>query len=249
MSANALLGHFGLAEVSALTLEQGLSAGQGASIAARAGLSAQTIDGMTFAALAPHARFMIAPSARYFCPSCAETPAIGRRDAALPWTFWCSVHGVRLRAREKRPMESFLPESVLERLDPLARRGAARLAAWAEDRDPMGETGSATVPDVLRFLTAFLSSPVAAVPGGAAAPFAGSAPRQPCLSNSADRATGPARCRAGIQSLRARSRQAGSTGARRSRARLAVAELRFGGRRGAPDRKPRRARRSGAGSG
>jgi hypothetical protein len=35
-------------------------------------------------------------------------------------------------------MERFLPESVLERLDPLARRGAARLAAWAEDRDPIG---------------------------------------------------------------------------------------------------------------
>ena len=114
---------------------------------------------MTFATLAPDARFMIAPSARYFCPSCAETPAIGRKDAALPWTFWCSVHGVRLWAREKRPMESFLPESVLERLDPLARRGAARLAAWAEDRDPIGGTGSATVPDLLRFLTASYRRP------------------------------------------------------------------------------------------
>lgn len=154
LSANALLAHFGLAGVSALTLEQGLSAGQGASIATRAALSAQMIDGMTFAALAPHARFMIAPSARYFCPRCAQTPLIGRKDAALPWTFWCSTHGVRLWAREKRPMESFLPESVLERLDPPARRGAARLAAWAEDRDAMGERGAPSVPDLLRFLTA-----------------------------------------------------------------------------------------------
>jgi len=159
MSANALLAHFGLAGFSALTLEQGLSPGQGALIAARAGLSAQTIDGMTFAALAPHARFMIAPSARYFCPSCAKTPAIGRKDAALPWMFWCSVHGVRLWAREKRPMESFLPERVLERLDPPARRGAARLAAWAEDRDAIGETGAPTVPDLLRFLTASYRRP------------------------------------------------------------------------------------------
>jgi hypothetical protein len=159
MSANALLAHFGLAGFSALTLEQGLSAGQGASIATRAGLSAQMIGGMTFAALAPQARFMIAPSARYFCPSCAKTPAIGRKDVALPWMFWCSVHGVRLWAREKRPMESFLPESVLERLDPLARRGAARLAAWAEDRDPTGETGAPTVPDLLQFLTASYRRP------------------------------------------------------------------------------------------
>ena len=51
-------------------------------------------------------------------------------------------------------MGSFLPESVLKRLDPLARRGAARLTAWAEDRDPLGETGSPTVPDLLQFLTA-----------------------------------------------------------------------------------------------
>ena len=153
MSANALLAHFRLAGFSALKLEQGLSPGQGALIATRAGLSARTIDNMTFAALAPHARVMIAPSARYFCPSCAQTPAIGRKDAALPWMFWCSVHGVRLWAREKRPIESFLPERVLERLDPPARRGAARFVAWAEDRDAIGETSAPTVPELLRFLT------------------------------------------------------------------------------------------------
>ncbi|WP_164479471.1 TniQ family protein [Methylocystis rosea] len=152
LSASALLDHFGLAGVSPLTLEQDLSAGQGALIAARAGLSASTIDAMTFATLAPHARVMIAPSARYFCPLCAQTPAIGRKDAALPWTFWCSVHGVRLRGRDKRPMQSFLPESVLERLDPLARRGVARLAAWAEERDAVGEIDP-PVPELLRFLT------------------------------------------------------------------------------------------------
>ena len=88
-----------------------------------------------------------------FLPALRQTPAIGRKDAALPWTFWCSVHGVRLWARDKRPMESFLPESVLERLDPLARRGAARLAAWAEDCDAVGEIDPPTVPELLRFLT------------------------------------------------------------------------------------------------
>lgn len=154
LSTSALVAHFGLAGSSAPTLEKRLSTGQGALIAARTGLSASSIDAMTFATLAPHAHFMIAPSARYFCPCCAKTPAIGRKDAALPWTFWCSAHGVRLWAREKRPMQSFLPESVLDRLDPLARRGAARLAAWAEDRDSIGEQGLPTVPDLLQFLTA-----------------------------------------------------------------------------------------------
>jgi hypothetical protein len=154
LSASALVAHFGLAGSSAPTLEKGLSVGQGALIAARTGLGESSIDAMTFATLAPYARFMIAPSARYFCPRCAQTPAIGRKDAALPWTFWCSAHGVRLWARERRPMERFLPESVLERLDPLARRGAARLAAWAEDRDPIGESSTPTVPDLLQFLTA-----------------------------------------------------------------------------------------------
>ncbi|KAF0163678.1 MAG: hypothetical protein FD160_4112, partial [Caulobacteraceae bacterium] len=88
-----------------------------------------------------------------------QTPAIGRKDAALPWTFWCSVHGVRLWARDKRPMESSLSESVLERLDPLARRGAARLAAWAEERDAMGEIDPPPVPELLRFLTASYRRP------------------------------------------------------------------------------------------
>lgn len=50
-------------------------------------------------------------------------------------------------------LQSFLSESVLERLDPLARRGAARLAAWAGDRDHIGEQGLPTVPDLLQFLT------------------------------------------------------------------------------------------------
>jgi len=154
LSASGLLAQLGVAGVSALTLEQGVSAGQGAMLGARTGLDGRAIEAMTYADLAPHARSMIAPGARYSCPQCAVTPAIGRKDAALPWTFWCSAHGVRLRARDKRPMEAFLPESLLERLDPLARRGAARLAAWAQNRDPAEEAGLPTIPDLLQFLSA-----------------------------------------------------------------------------------------------
>ena len=154
LSASGLLAQFGVAGVSALALERGFSVGQGALIAARTGLDVRTIKAMTYSDLAPRAHFMVALSARYFCPQCAVTPAIGRKDAALPWTFWCSAHGVRLWAHESQPMESFLPPSVLERLDPLARRGATRLAAWAQDRDTVEETGSPTVPDFLQFLSA-----------------------------------------------------------------------------------------------
>lgn len=153
LSANALLLHFGLATSTALTLEKGLSAGQGALIAARVGLSESVIEAMTFSTVTSHVQFMIAPTARYFCPRCAETPEIGRKAAALPWTFWCSAHGVRLWGREQRAMEELLPASILERLDPLARRGATRLAAWAENRDPLSGSRSPTVPDLLLFLT------------------------------------------------------------------------------------------------
>jgi hypothetical protein len=154
LSASGLLAQFGVAGVSALALETGFSAGQGASIAARTGLVARALEAMTYSDLAPRAHFMIAPRARYFCPQCAVTPSIGRKDAALPWTFWCGVHGVRLWAREGRPMESLLPSSVLERLDPLALRGAAQLAAWGQGRDSAGDAGSPTVPDLLQFLSA-----------------------------------------------------------------------------------------------
>ena len=192
---------------------------------------------------------MIAPSARYFCPQCAETPAIGRKDAALPWTFWCSVHGVRLMGAGSRPMESVLPGSVLERLDPPARRGAARLAAWAQGRDPAGETGAPTVPDLLHFLSAPYrrSSP----PSLAEQPRLSLEARrgQPPLSDPADHPSGAARRRARIQPLRARARQAGSSRPGRPRSRLAVAELRLGRRGRAADRTPGRARRGDAGGG
>jgi len=154
LSSSGLLAQFGVAGASALALERDVSVAQGALIIARTGLDVRAIKAMTYSDLAPRAYFMIAPRARYFCPQCAVTPAIGRKDAALPWTFWCCVHGVRLWAHEGQPMESFLPPSVLERLDPLARSGAARLAAWARRRDPVAETGSPAVPDLLQFLTA-----------------------------------------------------------------------------------------------
>jgi len=78
MSANALLAHFGLAGFRRSRWNRACRRGRGLDRDA-AGLSAQMIGGMTFAALAPQARFMIAPSARYFCPSCAKTPAIAAR--------------------------------------------------------------------------------------------------------------------------------------------------------------------------
>lgn len=154
LTADALLAGLGLKGATARALEAGLSAGQGDLIAVRAGLDAAAVAAMTFSKLVSDAQFLVAPNARYFCPDCAQTPQIGRRGAALPWTFWCSVHGVRLWAREERPLESFVPADALERLDPLAKRGAARMAAWAEGCDSLAEAGLPTVSALLRFLGA-----------------------------------------------------------------------------------------------
>ena len=109
MSTGSLLAHFGLSAKHALTLEKGLSAEDMSLIAARTGLSALAIKEMTYACIAPHAHFMIAARATYLCPTCNAAPEICRKDAALPWTFWCSAHGSRLQAREGPPMETSLP--------------------------------------------------------------------------------------------------------------------------------------------
>jgi len=93
----ALLAHCGLAGADPFVLEKGLGAGEGALLAERTGLSPEKIEAMTFREVAAPARFMIARGDRGICPRCAETPAIRRRDAALPWGFWCAVHGRRRR--------------------------------------------------------------------------------------------------------------------------------------------------------
>ncbi len=150
LPVGALLAHCGIDRADPFTLEKGLGAGEGALLAERTGLSPEAIEAMTFRELVRPAHGMIARGDRGICPLCAETPAIRRRDAALPWGFWCAVHGLRRRPLGGEAIETLFGAAALTKLDPLARRGARRLADWAGGRDD----ATPSVPDLLAFVTA-----------------------------------------------------------------------------------------------
>jgi TniQ len=150
LPAGALLAHCGLAGADPLVLEKGLGAGEGALLAERTGLRPEAIEAMTFRELTAPAHGMIARGDRGICPLCAKTPAIRRRDAALPWGFWCAVHGLRRRPLGGEAIETLFGAAALTALDPLARRGAGRLGDWAAGRDD----ATPSVPDLLAFVTA-----------------------------------------------------------------------------------------------
>ena len=119
-------------------------------LAERTGLSPEAIEAMTFRELAAPAQSLIARGDRAICPLCAKDPAIRRRDAALPWGFWCAVHGLRRRPLGGEAIETLFGAAALTGLDPLARRGARRLGDWAAGRDD----ATPSVPDLLAFATA-----------------------------------------------------------------------------------------------
>ena len=119
-------------------------------LAERTGVGPEAIEAMTFRELAAPARTLIARGDRGICPLCAKNPAIRRRDAALPWGFWCAVHGVRRRPLGGEAIETLFGAAALAELDPLAQRGARRLADWATGRDD----ATPSVPDLLAFVTA-----------------------------------------------------------------------------------------------
>ena len=146
----ALLAHCGLAGADPFVLEKGLGAGEGALLAERTGLSPEAIEAMTFRQVAAPVRFMIARGDRGICPRCAETPAIRRRDAALPWGFWCAVHGRRRWPLGGEAIETLFGAAAMTKLDPFAQRGARRLADWTGGRDD----ATPSVPDLLAFVTA-----------------------------------------------------------------------------------------------
>lgn len=150
MPVSALLAHCGLAWTDPFALEKGLRAGEGALLAERTGLGPEAIEAMTFRELAGPALSLIARGDRGICPLCAKNPAIRCRDAALPWGFWCAVHGLRRRPLGGEAIETLFGAVALAELDPLARQGARRLADWATGRDD----ATPSVPDLLAFATA-----------------------------------------------------------------------------------------------
>jgi hypothetical protein len=149
MPVGALLVHCGFAGSDLFNLEKGLRAGQGGLLAERAGTSIETIEVTTFREIAAPAQWMIARSNRAICARCAENSMVQRKDAALPWSFWCSLHGRRRHPVGGQAIETLFGAAMLAQLDPPARRGARRLADWAEGRDG----GVPSVPDLIAFLT------------------------------------------------------------------------------------------------
>ena len=145
--AGALLAHCGLGGVDPFALEKGLGAGQGALLAERTGISLSDLEAMTFGELAAPAHSMIARGDRATCPLCAERPAVKRKDAALPWSFWCSTHGSRRRPLAGAAIDTLFG-AVLAELDPLARQGARRLADWAVG----GDEAAPSAADLVAFL-------------------------------------------------------------------------------------------------
>ena len=142
MPVGALLAHCGLVRADPFALEKGLGVGEGTLLAERTGLSPEAIEAMTFCELAAPAHGMIARGERGICPLCANNPAIRRRDAALPWGFWCAVHGLRRRPLAGEAIETLFGAAALVELDPLARRGARRLPIGPPGRDDADPVGS-----------------------------------------------------------------------------------------------------------
>lgn len=150
----------GLSGRDAFDLEWCLSAGEGALIAARTGLSAETAQAMTFRDLVPAARMMIARKNRHHCPLCPSD--VHRKSTALPWRSRCPFHGAELHDATGATLSNMLGAGRFSELKTCADGGAAVLDAWAR-----GEEQKALGPDeMLAFLTArrdnreFLTTPI-----------------------------------------------------------------------------------------
>ena len=128
-------------------LEWRLSAGEGALIAARTGVSEVALQAMTYQEIQPDARIMVARKNRHRCAECQGD--VQHKAMALPWTFRCLVHGVELRDATGGTLSEMLGADRFTKLETRAAAGAAVLDAWAR-----GEEQRALGPDeMLAFLT------------------------------------------------------------------------------------------------
>ena len=103
---------------------------------------------MTFAELRPRARALLARQGRRACPDCGA-PLVARKAEALPWVFWCPIHGSRMQPLHGPLLADCFSGEVLARLDPFARIGAARLEAWARRA---GEDEASDLPSLVELL-------------------------------------------------------------------------------------------------
>jgi hypothetical protein len=148
MTVPEFVAELGLPGRDVFDLEWCLSAGEGALIAARTGLSAETAQAMTFRDMMPAARMMIARKNRHHCPLCPSD--VHRKSTALPWRFRCPIHGVELHDATGATLSNMLGAVRFTELETRAAAGAAVLDAWARGV----EQGALDPGEMLAFLTA-----------------------------------------------------------------------------------------------
>jgi len=160
VTIGGLLEHFGLREINVGSdflgdLDWRLGAAEAAAIATATRRNPPALHAMTFAGLRPRARALIARRGRRLCPVCAENPMVARKSAALPWVFWCPLHGARMRPLIGVALPDIFSEAILARLDPFVRRAAAQLADWASEG---AEDQAPDLPNIVALLD-FLTAP------------------------------------------------------------------------------------------
>ena len=148
MTIPEFLAELGLSGRDVFDLEWRMSEGEGALIAARAGLAPEALQAMTFQEFTPDARMMIARRNRHRCPHCAAN--VQRKSLALPWVFHCPVHGAELQDAAGATLPEMLGGTQMAALATHAKAGSAVLDAWA------GGAGQGTLdaPEMLAVLTA-----------------------------------------------------------------------------------------------
>lgn len=148
MSIPEFLAELGLLRRDLFDLEERLSEGEGALIAARTGLAAEAVQAMAFQEFISDARMMIARRNRHHCPHCQAD--VHRKSLALPWVFPCPVHGADLQDATGATLPEMLGDTRMEALVPYANAGSAVLDAWARG----AWQGALGAPEMLAVLTA-----------------------------------------------------------------------------------------------
>ena len=148
MTVPEFLAELGLPGRDVFDLEWQMSKGEGALIAARAGLAPEALQAMTFQEFTPDARMMITRKDRHHCPLCPGD--VHRKSPALPWVFRCPVHGADLQDATGATLPEMLGGTRMEALAPHANAGSAVLHAWSRGAGQ----GALGAPEMLAVLTA-----------------------------------------------------------------------------------------------
>ena len=147
MTVPEFLSELGLPGRDVFDLEWRLSEGEGALIAARTGLSTETLQAMTFGELISEVRMMIRRN-RHHCSLCPAD--VQSRSAALPWVFRCPIHGAHLEDVTGGSLSDILGAGRFAEMEASAKAGATVLEAWAYG---IGQPGCGPV-EMLALLTA-----------------------------------------------------------------------------------------------